>query len=272
MKSSLETQIENHYRSPEVLEQLLQRLDDAAVTGETPAVDALGAVDEFHTAGARATEFALGLLPLVREMNVLDAGCGIGGTARRIAAHAGCRVTGIDLTDDFTQTATALTDRMKLSHLCQFLTGSVLRMPFADNTFEVTVSFHVAMNIEARRDFYNEVRRVTRPGGWFLSYDLVRGSNPEELTFPTPWSSSPEGSFLLTAAETQATLAECGFAEIQQHRLPPGPKPDSGNPPPNNQAKPPSLLLGADAAQKVNNHKAAISDQRMEPLFFLAHR
>jgi len=266
MQSSLESRIENHYRQPGLLDQLQQRLDEIEATGERLTVEALAGADEFHTGGARATDFALNLLPLTGDERVLDAGCGIGGTARRLAAQFGCRVTGIDLTPDFIQAATNLTERIRLAGSCEFQTGSVLKMPFVDKAFGATVCFHVAMNIEARREFYREVRRVTQPGGWFLTYDVVRGPNPEGLAFPLPWSDSPDGSFLLTAAETQSTLAEVGFVDIQQHQLP-DLTPEQRQQLPSG---PPNILLGEQAAQKVANHKAAFSDQRISTAFFLA--
>ena len=44
------------------------------------------------------------------DQHVLDIGCGIGGTARFMAAHIGCKVTGIDLTPEYIDIAKKLTD------------------------------------------------------------------------------------------------------------------------------------------------------------------
>ena len=43
--------------------------------------------------------------------HVLDVGSGLGGLARYLAAEAGCRATGIDLTPEFVAVAQMLTER-----------------------------------------------------------------------------------------------------------------------------------------------------------------
>src|SRR5690606_5132418 len=61
----------------------------------------LGAIDEFHVRGRKATlELAEGL-GLTAATRVLDLGSGLGGPARTLAETYKCHVTGIDLTPAF---------------------------------------------------------------------------------------------------------------------------------------------------------------------------
>ena len=61
----------------------------------------LGAIDEFHIRGRKATlELAEGL-KLTANSRVFDLGSGLGGPARTLAETYGCHVTGIDLTPAF---------------------------------------------------------------------------------------------------------------------------------------------------------------------------
>ena len=49
---------------------------------------------------------------------------GIGGPARYFAAEHQCKVTGIDLTEEFVQVARSLTRRARLEHLVDFVQAS----------------------------------------------------------------------------------------------------------------------------------------------------
>ena len=83
----------------------------AAALGKTPdsiSVDDLGPVDEFHIGGRQASEDLLSQLALSAQQEVLDIGCGLGGSARFVASRYGSRVTGIDLTAEFVATGNML--------------------------------------------------------------------------------------------------------------------------------------------------------------------
>ena len=64
----------------------------------------LGLLEDFHTMGRIATSELAGLVGITSEYEVLDAGSGIGGTARYVADRCGCPVTAVDLTEEYCQT------------------------------------------------------------------------------------------------------------------------------------------------------------------------
>src|SRR5919108_92865 len=76
--------------------------------------------DELHLGWLPATAALAKDLGLAPGMHVLDVGSGIGGPARYFAEAHKCRVTGIDLTEEFVQTATDLTRRCGLRDLVGF--------------------------------------------------------------------------------------------------------------------------------------------------------
>lgn len=69
-------------------------------------------------------------------MHVLDVGSGLGGPARTLAVEYGCRVTGLDLTEEFCRVAIMLTARVGLQEHTAFRHGSALDLPFEEATFD----------------------------------------------------------------------------------------------------------------------------------------
>src|SRR5271155_1764433 len=65
----------------------------------------LAPFEDFHTMGRIATSQLAEVAEIDRGDVVLDAGSGIGGTARYLADQFGCRVTTVDLTEEYCQTS-----------------------------------------------------------------------------------------------------------------------------------------------------------------------
>src|SRR5207342_2399296 len=68
----------------------------------------LAALEDFHTMGRIATGRLVDLLEITTDTRVLDAGSGIGGSARFVADRYGCAVTAVDLTEEYCDTCTWL--------------------------------------------------------------------------------------------------------------------------------------------------------------------
>lgn len=60
----------------------------------------LALLEDFHTMGRIATAQLAGLAEITGD-EVLDAGSGIGGTARYVAKHSRCHVVAVDLTEEY---------------------------------------------------------------------------------------------------------------------------------------------------------------------------
>ncbi|MHC4955176.1 MAG: class I SAM-dependent methyltransferase [Planctomycetota bacterium] len=196
----MEEHVANHYTVPELAQSIL----DAA--GEL-SVDGLAAVDEFHIRGRAATEELAESVNLSAEHKVLDVGCGIGGTSRFLASRYDCDVTGIDLTESYTQVATLLSERVGLP--AKFHCGNALDLPFDDASFDVVWTEHAQMNIADKARFYGEIRRVLRPGGQFAFHDIFAGSNPP-VAYPVPWAGEESISHLADVD----TLDWSGFERV----------------------------------------------------------
>lgn len=275
MNRILETEVANHYHKPNLMDEIIIGLEAAGTNPESPTPDDLAPVDEFHTAGREGTLLALDKMPITPGMHVLDAGCGIGGTARFLAEKKKCRVTGIDLTTSFIDVANALSERTGYSDDCNFLVGSVLDLPFENGSFDGAISFHVAMNIEDRNKFYSELGRVLKPGASLCIFDVMKG--PENgLDYPVPWAENEASSFLKTPIETAKFLEQEGFQiVVQQSLLEFATRYFQELFARANQQDKPAplglyLLTGANTAEKFQNYAKGLENHQIDPTIMIA--
>lgn len=202
--------IREHYDSAYLLAAIHLGIEALGKTPSTVSIDELAPVDEFHVGGRSATDDLCQRLGLTADARVLDVGCGIGGTARFIADHYGCEVTGIDLTPTYVEIGRALTDWVGLAGQVRYKTGDATCMPFDDATFGQAVQLHVGMNIADKTALFAEVHRVLEPGGTFGLYDIMRTSDGE-VAYPVPWATEASTSFVEDAPTHRSALEAAGF-------------------------------------------------------------
>jgi SAM-dependent methyltransferase len=178
----------------------------------------LALLEDFHSLGRLATVALIDLAQIGEGDRVLDAGTGIGGTARLIAAERGAHVTAVDLTPEYCEVAGWLNDAVGLGDKIDVRIADVTELPFDAASFDVVVSQHVQMNIADKRRLYAEARRVLVPGGRLALWDATAGSGgPVHL--PVPWATSPEQSHLVTPDRLAELLREAGFATTHWNDL-----------------------------------------------------
>ncbi|MFF4550074.1 SAM-dependent methyltransferase [Streptomyces sp. NPDC001435] len=198
------------YATGTVRENVERALTAAAHDPEQLTPQTLAPLEDFHVLGRLATTALLDLAAVTADDRVLDAGCGIGGTARYLAGQLGCRVTAVDLTAEYCDTARWLNDAVGLGDRIEVRQADVLDLPFDAGGFDVVVSQHVQMNIADKARLYAEAARVLAPGGRLVLWDVTEGPQTP-LRFPVPWADSADGSHLVTPQALHELVEHAGF-------------------------------------------------------------
>ena len=132
------------------------------------------------------------------DRRLLDAGCGVGGGLRWLAAFG--QVTGIDLHP--------LAVRYSAQVSRHVSRASVQALPFSNESFDLVTTFEVLYHLSVSDDVAAlvEMRRVLQPGGWLLvrvpAHDWLRGAHDRHVHTRQRYA----------AAELRTKLATTGFA------------------------------------------------------------
>ncbi|WDP87543.1 MAG: methyltransferase domain-containing protein [Desulfobacter sp.] len=204
--------VKTHYACPDLIQKIRAGMNIMGKSPKDLTLRDLGPVDQLHTGGAPAT-LAMGKLAgLAKDASVLDAGCGLGGSSRLLAEKFNLKMVGIDLCQDFVNTAETLTQWCGLDQTCDicFFQGSVLDLPFETNHFDAILCQHILMNLEDKPKALAEFFRVVKPGGKLILHEITQGQGPAPL-MPVPWASDPSISFVPDWENLLSQLENTGF-------------------------------------------------------------
>lgn len=207
---TVESSIIGDYGYAGLGERILSKLREFGVDTDKLTQEGLAEIDHIHGGGYPNTIEHAKLVKLDPDMAVLDIGCGIGGPARYFAKAFGCRVTGIDLAQEYVDVAAMLSARCGMGDQVDFKCANAVDLPFDDASFDAVFSLNVTMNIEDRAGFYAEVRRVMKPGRQFALSELGQGPGGDPY-YPLSWARDASYSFLVSPDELKAGLEAAGF-------------------------------------------------------------
>lgn len=139
--------------------------------------------------------------------DVLEIGAGGGAMAAgALSTHPGLRLT---LTDIDTRMVAATARRLGHRGDVRFQQADATRLPFADGSFDYCVSYLMLHHIIGCETALAEVRRVLRPGGRLVGYDLTDTRLARTIHF---LDRSPHR--LITPGELRAESTRVGFHNV----------------------------------------------------------
>ena len=272
----MDASVDKYYGSGGIMEKIETGLNLAGKDINSLTIDDLAPIDEFHTRGRASTLEVAGLADIKASDLILDAGCGLGGTARYMAVQFKCHVIGIDLTEEYISIGKKLTELVGLSDQVVLCHGNALKIPYEDHRFDIVWTEHVQMNIADKNQFYTELARVLKPGGLFLFHDIFLGSGDPPL-YPTPWAEDESMSFLVPEEEARSIIEKAGMeidhwrAKVQESiefLKKKSAQTKTDRPPPLGT----HLLMGGNAKAKFQNYLRNLNEDRVSVALGMAHK
>ncbi|HXH19842.1 MAG TPA: methyltransferase domain-containing protein [Chitinophagales bacterium] len=105
---------------------------------------------------------------------VLDAGCGVGGSAVYLAKTIGCHVTGITLSERQVMNASENAAANAVQHLIVFQKQDYTCTGFADGSFDVVWGIESVCYAADKKEFFNEAYRLLNKGGRMVVADFFK--------------------------------------------------------------------------------------------------
>jgi cyclopropane fatty-acyl-phospholipid synthase-like methyltransferase len=150
-------------------------------------------------ASAAMTEYLVERAGIVSDFQVLDIACGFGGTLRTLA-RSGCRVRGVDISENCVDHARKANSEAGLGELIDVDVGDFHNIDSPSNAWDAVVCQEAIIHSPDRPKVFAEAHRVLRPGGVFALSDILTGDQAE--------ISMVEAAFARLGASAGATIGD----------------------------------------------------------------
>jgi len=159
------------------------------------------------------------LAEIDQHTKVLDAGCGVGGTAIYLAKNFNCKVSGISITERQINFARANAKAARVDQLVDFMQQNFMQTNFPDESFDVIIGMESICYAEPKMDFLKEAKRLLKPGGRLVLAENLQGkaelSEKEDKILYQNGFNGCKVKSLDTEAEYRNNLAELEFQSVE---------------------------------------------------------
>lgn len=167
----------------------------------------------------RMTEHLASLVGITGTDRILDAGCGLGGCAIRLAQSFGCRVTGVNITPYQIDAATDAARAARVSEKVQFVQADFTATELPASEYSVVWALESVVHGADKGAFLREAFRLLEPGGrLMLAEYLVRESpplGPKDADDLQTWCEGWAMPSLLTRSDYRRRLEAAGFENVE---------------------------------------------------------
>jgi len=109
-----------------------------------------------------------------RGERILDAGCGVGGSAFFLANQCNAKVTGITLSEKQLEYANQKREDLRLNNLVDFKLQDFISTSFQNNSFDLVWALESVTSAADKKLFAQETFRLLKPGGRLIIADYFR--------------------------------------------------------------------------------------------------
>lgn len=167
-------------------------------------------------------------LSLEPSHRVLDAGCGVGGSAIYLARAFGCNVHGVTLSAKQATTAGHNAAQSGVADRVQFLVMDYTQLGFEDATFDVVWALESVCYANDKSTFVREAHRVLKPGGTLVVADAFASREKyekEDETLMRQWLRQWAVNWLDTSDQfalhmQAAGLVDVSYVDVTKHIMP----------------------------------------------------
>ena len=112
-------------------------------------------------------------LPLSPTTRILEVACGLGATARLLAAKYGCRISATNISETQIASAIALAKRAGLDSLVSHEVCDYGALPYEDEAYDIYWCQESLVHADDKLRVLGEAYRILRPGGYLALSDLT---------------------------------------------------------------------------------------------------
>ena len=149
---------------------------------------------------------------------ILDAGCGIGGSAFFLAKNFGCKVTGITLSKKQAESANNSSKLENTDRLTQFYVMDFNQTAFKEQSFDVVWVLESYCYADDKKAFVQEANRILKKNGRLILADAFETKSRYKLTEKKVidgWIKRWAVNSLITKQEFRNHLKNNGFGNIE---------------------------------------------------------
>ena len=155
--------------------------------------------------------------------NIIDVGCGIGGSTLYLAQKLGSKATGITLSPVQASRAKERAAEAGLEERAKFEVANALEMPFGDDTFDLVWSLESGEHMPDKTKFLQECYRVLKPGGKMIfatwchrETDSLAGDlTADEVAHLKEIYRVYCLPYVISLSEYRAIATDCGFQNLK---------------------------------------------------------